>query len=190
MVENKYQTGKIYKIVDIGYNEMYIGSTTKKLSERFGAHKYNFINNTNRNSCTSKYLFEKYGINNCKIELIENFPCNNREELHKREGYYIQNSINCVNKVIPGRTQKEYLELNKSKIYEYNNNYKKENKEKIRIQQKTRTLCECGLMIKNAYKPEHRTTKKHFHLLQLKKVPLAEVVLDGPEEEVEPLLEV
>jgi hypothetical protein len=29
-------------------------------------------------------IFDEYGIENCKIELIENYPFNNIEELRKR----------------------------------------------------------------------------------------------------------
>jgi hypothetical protein len=32
----------------------------------------------------------KYGIENCKIELVEAYPCENKEELRKREGYWIK----------------------------------------------------------------------------------------------------
>lgn len=46
-------------------------------------------------------------MDNCKIELIENYPCKNKEELLKREGHYIS-SIECVNRCQAGRTPKEY----------------------------------------------------------------------------------
>ena len=32
-MENKYQNSKIYKIVDVGYNKCYIGSTVEELSK-------------------------------------------------------------------------------------------------------------------------------------------------------------
>ena len=50
-------------------------------------------------------MFEEFGLDNCKIELIENFPCNNREELHAREGYHIQQT-ECINKATPGLNTK------------------------------------------------------------------------------------
>ena len=40
---------------------------------------------------------------NCKIELVENYACNSKEELNAREGFYIQNN-ECVNKLVAGRT--------------------------------------------------------------------------------------
>ena len=52
-------------------------------------------------------MFEKYGINNTDIILVESYPCENKNELHSRERYYIENN-NCVNKIIPTRTSKEF----------------------------------------------------------------------------------
>ena len=36
---------------------------------------------------TSK-LFEKYGVENCKIILIEKYPCNDKDDLVAREEYW------------------------------------------------------------------------------------------------------
>jgi hypothetical protein len=69
-------------------------------------------------------------LTSAKIELVENCPCNSKEELLQREGYYIRNN-NCVNKFIPDRTRKEYLETNKEKLKEYHKKYDETNKERI-----------------------------------------------------------
>ena len=39
MGDNMYQNGKIYKIVDNGYNLCYYGSTCQPLSKRLSTHK-------------------------------------------------------------------------------------------------------------------------------------------------------
>ncbi len=118
-----YQEGKIYKIINDSMPGMvYYGSTCNTFSRRMGAHK------TPSSTCKSKILFE-YG--NPQMILIEKYPCNDRMELTARERYYIENN-ECVNKVIPGRTDKEYYEDNKEKIKEYN----EANKEKIAIRDK------------------------------------------------------
>ena len=36
---SKYQNGKIYKIVDVGYNKTYYGSTCESLSQRMTRHR-------------------------------------------------------------------------------------------------------------------------------------------------------
>ena len=88
----KYKNGKIYKITDIGYNKCYIGSTTEKtLKQRLARHNSNYKQYKNGTShfLSSFTLFEEYGFENCKIELIEKYPCNSKDELVAREGHYI-----------------------------------------------------------------------------------------------------
>lgn len=97
-----YSNGKIYKIVPTnGDDTCYVGSTTKQyLSQRMDVHRNDFKKwqkNNNQRKTTSIELFEKYGVENCKIELIENFPCNSKDELEKKEAEYIK-ALNCINK--------------------------------------------------------------------------------------------
>ena len=112
----KYQQGKIYKIVSNTDDDVcYVGSTTKHyLSQRMENHRRGYRcwenGGKNKNFVTSFELFEKYGVENCHIELIEIFPCNSKDELTKKEAYYIR-LLNCVNKVIPNRTKKEYRHI-------------------------------------------------------------------------------
>ncbi len=127
---NKYQKGKIYKIVDSGYKKVYYGSTINNLSVRMAQHrdKYKKYQNGTYHKLTVYNIFDIYGIENCKIELVEIFPCNCREELEAREGYYIKNN-ECVNKIVAGRSLKEYRESNKDRIKEYQKLYREEKKE-------------------------------------------------------------
>ena len=92
-IQNKYQNGKIYQITDIGYNKCYIGSTTEGLSLRMTRHRANyknFLKNNGKNFISSYDLFNEYGLENCKIELIEYYKCNTLQELRKREGEHIK----------------------------------------------------------------------------------------------------
>ena len=109
MNKNVYQHGKIYKIVDVGYNEQYFGSTTVELSTRMARHRarYREYNKTQKSFYSSFILFDKYGIENCKIELVEIYPCDSKDELTRKEGQWIKNE-DCVNKCVAGRTKKEY----------------------------------------------------------------------------------
>lgn len=102
-----YQNSKIYKLWSPEGDDIYIGSTTQPLYKRKNSHK--------KKECSSRILFEKY--NDVRIELLESVPCNNKEELIKKEGEYIRNNI-CVNRRIAGRTRKEYREDNKEIIKE------------------------------------------------------------------------
>ena len=62
-------------------------------------------------------LFDNYGWETCKIELLELYPCNSLIELRQREGYYIK-TLECVIKHIAGRTQQEYVNENKDILSE------------------------------------------------------------------------
>jgi len=157
---NKYQNGKIYKIVCNKTNLVYIGSTTQKyLSDRLKGHRCNykrFLENKNRNVSSFKILEN----NDFYIELIELFPCNSKDELLVRERYYFDN-IDCINKVRPQITKEEEKErdtLNRKKRYENNKDkildiqhqYYQENKEKIKEHKKI-------------YNKEHKEERKKYN---------------------------
>jgi hypothetical protein len=128
-----YNNGKIYKIVCNTTGLVYIGSTTKnKLCERLTQHKSRFKKyNEGDNIKYSSFLVLEN--NNYNIILIENYKCNNKDELTARERYYIE-KIECVNSVIPGRTRKERdnLKVNKIKKSISDKKYYEKNKIKIR----------------------------------------------------------
>ena len=142
MNNNIYRNAKIYKIVDVGYNEQYFGSTTVELSKRMTRHRnrYRQYKKVGQFSYTSFLLFDKYGIENCKIELVEMYPCDSKEELNRREGHWIKNQ-ECVNKIVAGRTHKEYYRDNieyetagkrTSKARQQQQEYRERNREKIK----------------------------------------------------------
>jgi hypothetical protein len=190
-----YKNGKIYKIEPVNgeEGEIYVGSTTKQyLSQRMTAHRaaYNRWKNGNCNKVTSYDLFDKYGMDNCQIILLENCPCGSRDELHARESHFIR-TLNCVNKVTLGRTKKEYKIDNKehlseqAKIYreknkeyiseqakmyyhdnkeqlsEYKKEYYETNKKTISEKKYIPYICECGLSCMSTNKARHFKTKKH-----------------------------
>jgi ribosome-interacting GTPase 1 len=133
-----YQNGKIYKIESNLGNKIYIGSTTKDyLSQRMDKHRKDFKEWVNKKNSSRRIphlrsfdIFEEYGLENCKIILIECCPCNSKDELVAKEAYYIK-TLECVNKVIPNRTSKEYKEDNKEWIKEKNKKFYDEHKDEI-----------------------------------------------------------
>ena len=116
------KTGKIYKL----YNQygIYYGSTTKTLNRRLSNHKYE----AKSKNVSSHILFQNGAIP--KIELIEEVEFDDIKELRERERYYIKN-LDCINKDIPGRTQKEYNLDNKDKIKKQQKEHYEQNKDKI-----------------------------------------------------------
>ena len=138
---NRYSKGQIYKIIDNDYNLCYIGSTCESLSKRFERHKakYRRVQKGHKMDTTSFVIFDKYGIDNCKIEWIEDYPCDTRKELQSREGYYIERS-KCVNRYIAGRTREEWLEehqeqykASKAKHYQHNKEQYKDRAKQHRL---------------------------------------------------------
>ena len=180
-----YNNGKIYRIVCNKTGLCYVGSTTyDTLKQRLWAHQCAFrkwkIDNT-INKCTSVYIMENEDYD---IVLIENVNCNSRDELYRRERYWIEH-MECVNRVIPTRTHAEYRETHREQLNEFNHTYYEENKEKeierakayrernpdkIKAQnkracEKEPTLCECGMYYSYKHKARHLASKKHLNNL-------------------------
>jgi len=76
-------------------------------------------------------VFDTHGVENCKIELVEEFPCESKEQLNKREGYYIQNN-ECVNKNIPGRTLADWLDATRDHRIKMARSWQAANPEKVK----------------------------------------------------------
>jgi adenylate kinase family enzyme len=162
-----YSKGKIYKLWSPQGEEIYIGSTTETLARRKSGHKCL--------DCSSKILFEKY--DDVRIELIEEYPCKNKMELNKREGHHIRNN-NCVNKITPCRTTKEWREDNKERFQnnqkKYNDankekykEYYEDNKEEILKKMRQKITCECGSEISMGHLTRHKKiSKKHINFIQ------------------------
>jgi|688.fasta_scaffold387977_2 hypothetical protein len=141
-----YQKSKIYKIFSPSKNLVYYGSTIQTLAQRLTDHKkhYNMFKNNNYHYVTSFKILE---CEDYKMELVEDYPCNNKEQLARKEGEYIRNN-ECVNRCIAGRTKDEWYVDNIKKIKQYNidnaekiknasKQYKLINAEKLKIQVKT-----------------------------------------------------
>ena len=176
-----YENGKIYKIepiVDHEENEIYVGSTTKKLlCQRMVHHKsgYKSFKEGRSGKYTVYDLFDKYGVENCQILLLENYKAENLDDLLKREGYYIK-QLKCVNKMTPRQTRKEYYDSNKEQIsdyhkihyeknkeakLEYQKNYNLNNLDAIKEKKKLKFTCECGSECRIADKARHFRSKTH-----------------------------
>ena len=118
--KNNYSLGKIYKITSPNCDEVYIGSTTQTLNIRFSEHKSRCITE-NRNS---KIVIDK---GDAVIELIEDFPCESKKELFRREGEIMKATLNCCNKYIAGRTKQEWVAENSVHVKEYHKQYQIDN---------------------------------------------------------------
>ena len=110
------------------------------LFRRLAKHKSNFksFQKGKGNYVTS---FELLKCNDYYIELVEDFPCERKEQLNSREAHFIR-TMNCINKVIPFLTDEEkkqyksiYRQENKEEIKEKKSIYYQKNKEEIKEKQ-------------------------------------------------------
>lgn len=167
-----YKEGKIYKLTSEHTEKIYIGSTTQKyLSSRLSTHKGQYTRCENKTN--SKYLFE---LGDVKIELLECFPCNSKDELHARERHWINlNRQQSINIRLPGRTKEQYLiderenintrkkqyrEENANAISDKGKRYYQENSEKIKERQNA--YRKANLEKINASKRERYAQKKLY----------------------------
>jgi hypothetical protein len=179
-----YRQGKIYKVISPNSDMVYIGSTALTLKVRMSTHHggyylwKNGIGGKNR-------VYELMELGDTEIILVENFPCDTREELRTREGEVMLNTSNCCNKNLPmryviprpaGMTQTEF---NKHYQREYQRQYSNENKEKVALRKKNWqdnkyktnkgiykcTVCDRCFCSASSEK-HHNTTKKHILTVQ------------------------
>ena len=153
-----YQHGKIYKIINEELKGLvYYGSTTETLKQRFSKHKSSL-------NCSSKTLFS---VGYPEIILLEDYPCETKADLLKRERYWIKGN-ECINCQIPGRTQKQHYQDNKEKIVEYKKQHYQDNKKQIELKSKEKFECECGGKYTYSSKSRHMKSKKHIKFISSK----------------------
>ncbi len=114
-----YQLGKIYKLQSEHSAKIYIGSTCKKyLSERKATHvsDYKRYRQGKTNYLSS---FEIMALGDYDIELLENFPCESKDELLKKE--------------------KELIRLNKDIVVNINNPIMSKEEHKVKQSERRKT---------------------------------------------------
>ena len=130
------------------------------------------------------------GKDNFRIELIENYPCDIKHELRKREGELIRALKPTLNSRVECRTMKEYAQDKKDYIHDIHKQYYYENRDKQLARMKTYRennedkfkkyrvesqahrfepfVCDiCGGKYTRAHKLEHERNKKHKKALDI-----------------------
>ena len=165
---SKYINGKIYKVISDNTEKIYIGSTIQPLWKRKSEHKINCRRWLENNY---KYITvnDIIKLGDYDIVLIEDYPCERREQLHSRERFWIEKFKEiAVNKCIPCRTSKEYYYDNIDKEKARCKKYNLENKEKRSKHSSEKVKCECGCELARACLARHKKSKKHIMLMESK----------------------
>jgi hypothetical protein len=126
-----YNKGKIYTIrCRTDETLIYVGSTIQPLSVRIGGHKIKSRDIKHQNRLIYKTINNNW--DDWYIELYEVYPCENKEQLCKREGEIIR-EIGTLNYQIAGRSYEEWREDNIDKIKLAQQEYNKNNAESIKL---------------------------------------------------------
>jgi hypothetical protein len=146
-----YSNAKIYKIIDNTNGNIYVGSTCKKLCQRIAQHRadYKRYLEGKRYYITSFKIIENGDYDIILLEEVKD--CENKEQLRVRERHYIEN-LDCINKLVPGRTREE--------IKDYQNKYREENKETMK--QYNKKYCETNKEAKQIKDKEYYQLNKEF----------------------------
>jgi hypothetical protein len=130
-MDNETFTAYIYQIYDHWDGLKYIGSTTKSIKQRLKQHECKY---KSYKQCTSNVYTTSYKVlcnGDYDISTLETVQIKSVKELRTIEGKSIQ-AINCVNRNVAGRTDKQYRCDNKKKINEAHKIYCEQNAEQIK----------------------------------------------------------
>jgi hypothetical protein len=175
MTDNKFQRGKIYSLRSISRPDLiYIGSTVSTLTKRLCQHKCS-AKRFNEGKGTKECSYDVACLPDCYVELIENYPCTDKNELLRREGQ-IMRATDCINKRVAGRDKKQYYKDNAIRLKQKNKRYRTDNAEYIKqygiqyrainkdqIKQKDNQKhnCPCGGRYTQSNKSQHFKTLMH-----------------------------
>lgn len=161
----------IKPICEYDEGDCYYGSTEQQyLCNRMAGHRndYRKYKNSKYHFITIFDIFDKYGLENCKIYEVEKFDNITKQELLIKESEYILNNP-CINKANPKPLTKEDY---KQKKQEYYQNVIKTNSEKLKkryeitkkwMDENAQGIfnCECGGTYTYKHKARHNKTLQH-----------------------------
>ncbi len=143
-----YSQAKIYKITNDFNNDVWIGTTCDTLVKKMSVHKAEAIRNV-RKDCVIQNNIREFGFDRFRIQLIEDFPCEDVYQLRQRQGHFIR-EMKAINK------------------YSDSNEYYEQNKKKIKEHVSEILVCECGCSTRRDNLSKHKKTKNHLNLMAQK----------------------
>ena len=187
----KYNESIIYKICcnDVNVTEIYVGSTTS-FRVRKCAHKSRY--NNGGDFYVYQFIRSNNGWDNWSMIEIERYNATDKQDLHKRERYWIEElkaSLNKYRAYVTIDEKKEslkeyskeyyqehkeqikgfrqvYIQNNKEQIKGYQQVYRQNNKEQIAKHRSEKITCICGSMFTKYKKKRHERSIKHIKYIE------------------------
>ena len=146
---NLYQQGKVYAIRNTLNDAVYVGSTHLSLALRLSHHSARARQCSGQ--CRLHAMMGELGFDCFRIELLEEYPCESKEELHAKEAEWI-NLMATLNHRIPGRSPQEYY----IDTHEQRAAYRAARREGVNV----KIACElCGRVVRRDSLKYHQKTK-------------------------------
>ncbi len=166
--EIDYSRCLIYKLCcnDPSIRDEYYGHTTDKTKRKY-SHKSccDDENNFHHNVYVYQFIRNNGGWNNWSMIVVEEYPCENRNQAEARERHWIETQRATLNKRLPTRTRQERYEENREENKEYIKQYRDEHKEEIRKHKNQNFECECGGKYTKSNEKRHLKSIKHMNYL-------------------------
>ena len=182
---DRYENGKIYKLVNDVSDDVYYGCTCMPLSKRLYWYKTMHYNYIHRNDVPDRGIatyfisaFQLFDLDSpVHIVLVEEYTCDNREQLFARLRHYVDLN-DCLNKKkLSDKELIELLEKKRKESYLRNRDKTLEkklvnyyfNRESILEKRKKKIYCPCGSTLSVAHLSKHKKTLIHkTHEAQVK----------------------
>ena len=166
-----YGNTMIYKLVcnDLRVNDCYVGHTTN-FKNRKNVHKHTCINPNveDHNMPVYKFIRENGGWQNWSMILIDTFECNNKLEAEAKEREIIETLKPTLNKFTPCRSKEEYKQYkqqwhlqHRDEVIARSKEFYETNKDRINEDNKVKTTCNCGSVVRKCDLQRHLKTIKH-----------------------------
>ena len=165
-MKSKFLNGKIYKITNDYNDHVYVGSTCDALSKNFSKHKSD--SQYRKNPLYN--LINEIGFERFRIELICNYPCEDKYQLRQKTSEYIRLYGKELN-LQSDEKNEERKKQKEDKHHEIQMKVKENLEKRINRFRENNSivLCECGCEIVKRGLKNHQRTQKHFDKLLLEK---------------------
>ena len=157
--------GVVYKLFCKDLDGFYIGSSMN-FHNRQQKHKYSWNDEKSKeyNKKLYKYIRDNGGFDEWNFEILEMGEYEDKYCMKDRERYFIETLIPTLNCAIPNRTNEEWREDNKDKVYNYKKKYADNNKKLISNRRKINVLCNvCNCEVRKSGLPRHNRSLKHLN---------------------------